>query len=231
MATKKIEIPAEHWDGVFGPSSCLVIDTTVDAQGRVNAAAHATATRVCHNPVDICITVNDFSHTWSNIQETGEFVINVVPFDIDVLEKVRIVGLPFERGVNELERANLTSIPSIAVAPPRVADCKAHYECKVEWTKHWGHRVMICGRVVAVTMDEDCYDPRGLIRWENLKPAHFCGAPYDGNFVGAYEPLFAEMKYDGPRDWRTDLGETIKRSGVDWGAATANLNFPNVLQP
>jgi hypothetical protein len=70
-----------------------------------------------------------------------------------------------------------------------------------------------------------------LIRWENLKPAHFCGAPYDGNFVGAYEPLFAEMKYDGPRDWRTDLGDTIKRSGVDWGAATANLNFPNVLQP
>ena len=225
----KIDIPAEHWDGVFGPSSCLGIETTVSSDGVVNAAAHATVTRVSHHPVDIAITVNDFSHTWRNIQQTGEFVVNIVPFDVEVLRRTRIVGLPFPDGVNELERAGFTAIASQAVQAPRIAECRAHYECKVEWTHHWGHRVMVVGRVVAVSMNEDCYDPRGYLYWDKLAPAHFCGVPYDGNFVPANEPTFVPLDYDGPRDWRPDLADTVKRSGVDWGAASANLDYPDVL--
>jgi len=225
----KIDIPAEHWDGVFGPSSFLGIETTRGPDGRVNAAAHATVTRVSHVPVDIAITVNDFSHTWRNIEATGEFVVNLVPFDEDVLRKVRIVGLPFEDGVNELERAGLTALESRSVSPPRVAECPAHFECRVEWTRHWGHRVMVVGRVVAASMDEEAYDPRGYIRWHTARPAHFCGVPFDGNFVPAFEHHFVPLDYDGPRDWRPDLTTTVARSGVDWGSASSDLDYPNVL--
>ncbi len=35
----KLDVPVARWDRVFAPSSCLVMITTADAQGRVNAAS------------------------------------------------------------------------------------------------------------------------------------------------------------------------------------------------
>src|SRR5262249_53739239 len=53
---KKIDVKPEWWDNIFAPSSCLTLITTVDAQGRVNAAAFGTCTRVCHDPMYIAFT-------------------------------------------------------------------------------------------------------------------------------------------------------------------------------
>ena len=39
---KKIDVPSEHWDRLFAPSSCLVMITTVDKEGRINAASYGT---------------------------------------------------------------------------------------------------------------------------------------------------------------------------------------------
>ena len=89
---------------------------------------------------------------------------------------------------------------------------------------------MVVGRVVAASLNEDCYDPRGYVYWDKLAPTQFCGVPYDGNFVPANEPHFVRLDYDGKRDWRPDLAQTVRRSGVDWGAATADLDYPNVLE-
>jgi flavin reductase (DIM6/NTAB) family NADH-FMN oxidoreductase RutF len=52
----KIDVKPEWWDNIFAPSSCLVLITTVDAAGRVNAAAFGTCTRVCHEPMYIAFT-------------------------------------------------------------------------------------------------------------------------------------------------------------------------------
>lgn len=201
----KVTVPAEQWDAMFAPSSCLVLDTTVDEHGQVNAAPHATTTRVCHDPVSFATTVSTHSHTAANLLATGEWVVNVVPFDVDMLGKVRVAGLPFKQDVSELDRAGLTPVPSLTVAPPRIAECKAHFECVVDWTKEWENRLMAVGRVVAVSIDEDCYDPAGTIRWDRLRPAIFCGFPYDGNFVPVFDPVHVTIPYDGPADWRTDI--------------------------
>lgn len=201
----KVTVPPEQWDAMFAPSSCLVLDTTVDEQGQVNAAPHATTTRVCHDPVSFATTVSTYSHTAANITATGEWVVNVVPFDLEMLGKVRVAGLPFKHEVNELDVAGLTSVPSLKVRPPRVAECKAHFECVVDWTREWENRLMAVGRVIAVSIDEDCYDPGGTVRWDHLRPALFCGFPYDGNFVPVFEPVHVKIPYDGPADWRTDI--------------------------
>jgi flavin reductase (DIM6/NTAB) family NADH-FMN oxidoreductase RutF len=203
--TGKIDVPVEQWDAMFAPSSCLVLDTTVDEDGLVNAAPHATCMRVCHDPVYFSVTVNSHSHTAANLRSTGQWVVNVVPFDVQMLGKVRVAGLPFQHGVNELDRAGLTALPSLVVGPPRIAECEAHFECVVEFTHEWQNRLLAIGRVVAVSVDEDCYDPAGRIWFDRLKPGIFCGFPYDGNFVPAYEPVHVEIPYDGPPDWRTDI--------------------------
>ena len=116
----KIDVPSEHWDKLFAPSSCLVMITTVDKEGRINAASFGTCTRVCHDPVYISFTVGAPKDTAHNVQETGEFVVNVPPFEREILEKVRVVGLDFPPKVNELGESR----PDRA-CPPKLSNRRA----------------------------------------------------------------------------------------------------------
>src|SRR4029077_3275620 len=140
-SASKIDVQPEWWDNIFAPSPCLVLITTVDRESNVNAAAFGTCTRVCHEPMYIAFTCSADKDTTNNVLATGEFVVNVVPCEQAVLDKVPVCGLPFKPGVNELERAGLTAIPARVVRPPRIAECRAHFECKVEWTRAWLYRV------------------------------------------------------------------------------------------
>ena len=103
----KVTQRSAWWDRLFAPSSALAIVTTVDEAGNPNAAAFGTCTRVNHNPVDIAFTCRPSKDTSLNVLATREFVVNLPPFERDVLEAVRVVGLPFARGVNELTKAGL----------------------------------------------------------------------------------------------------------------------------
>lgn len=194
----KLDQPRKWWDRLFAPSSCLAMITTVDRDGRVNAATYGTCTRVHHEPVYIAFTANIGADTVRNVTETGEFVVNLPSFDKASLEAVRVVGLPFARGVSELEKAGLTALPSVVVKPPRILECPRHFECKLEWTKEWAGRLMIVGEVVAASVNVDCVDEQGYILWDRVRPAHYCGAPYGGKFVAAYETMDAGLPYDGP---------------------------------
>ena len=196
--SRKIDVPNEHWDRLFAPSSCLVMITTVDDTGQINAASFGTCVRVCHEPVYIAFTVGAAKDTYHNVLATDEFVVNVPSFEREILEKVRVVGLEFPARVNELEKAELTAIPSKVVKPPRIAECRSHFECKVEWTKQWLHRLMVVGKVVGASVDEGCVDENGYILWDKVKPAHYCGHEYKTKFVAAYQTMQVDMTYDGP---------------------------------
>ena len=194
----KLDQPHKYWDRLFAPSSCLAMITTVDREGRVNAASYGTCTRVHHEPVYIAFTANIGADNANNVLATGEFVVNLPRFEKRSLAQVRVVGLPFAPGVSEIDKAGLTALPSTMVKPPRIAECPRHFECKVEWTKEWSQRLMVVGLVVAASVDADCVDAQGYVLWEKVKSAHYCGAPYGGRFVAAYETVAAEIPYEGP---------------------------------
>jgi flavin reductase (DIM6/NTAB) family NADH-FMN oxidoreductase RutF len=195
---EKVDVPSGHWDRLFAPSACLVMITTVDEAGIVNAASFGTCVRVCHDPVYIAFTVGAYKDTYNNVLSTNQFVANVPPFERAVLEKVRVVGLEFPPQVNELEKAGLAAIPSKIVKPPRIAQCRSHFECEVEWTRQWLNRLMVVGKVVAASVDEDCVDKDGYVVWDKLKPAHYCGNAYKNGFVAAHEPMWIDMIYNEP---------------------------------
>ena len=214
---RKIDVKPEWWDNIFAPSSCLVIITTVDKTGRVNAAAYGTCTRVNHDPDYVSFTTGVGKDTCNNIIATGEFVANVVPFEQEMLDKTLMCGLPFKPGIDELQKAGLTAMPSRTVRPPRIAECRSHFECKVEWTKQWIHRLMVCGKVSAVSIDDGCMTEKGQIVWDKVKPAHYCGFRYQDRFVPAYDkPTRGVWHYDGQDD--------EFREGEDWRNAHRSVD-------
>jgi flavin reductase (DIM6/NTAB) family NADH-FMN oxidoreductase RutF len=95
-----------------------------------------------------------FTHTYQNISNTGEFVINFPSADYldDIMETCRF----YPEGVNELDFTNFTAIPSQQVKPPSIKECGQIMECKLnkqyELDKIQAH---IIGDIVALVFDEE----------------------------------------------------------------------------
>jgi flavin reductase (DIM6/NTAB) family NADH-FMN oxidoreductase RutF len=67
--------------------------------------------------------------TLRNIRETGEFVINVVTFEL--AEAMNLTSGDYDAAINEFEVAKLASAPSKLVRPRRVAESPVSFECKL----------------------------------------------------------------------------------------------------
>jgi flavin reductase (DIM6/NTAB) family NADH-FMN oxidoreductase RutF len=107
--------------------------------------------------------------TLRNVEETGEFVINVVSEAMAAAANASSAELPFE--VDEFPISGLTPIPSEAVRPPRVAQSPAQMECKLLQVIYTGHTarsgVIVLGEIVRLHVREDLVenfrvDPTGL---------------------------------------------------------------------
>ena len=107
--------------------------------------------------------------TLRNVEETGEFVVNVVSDSIANAANATAADVPPE--VDEFELARLTPLPSSVVRPPRVAESPAHMECRllqVIYTSHQpGGGVIVLGEIVrfhirAGLVDGFRVDPSGL---------------------------------------------------------------------
>jgi flavin reductase (DIM6/NTAB) family NADH-FMN oxidoreductase RutF len=137
----------------------ITIITTLDKQGRVNAApySHIMQYDVMPKNPRMILGFRQTSHTWCNILETGEFVINCPSADNldDMMETARF----WPEGVNELEHTNLTPIPSLKVKPPSIKECPQIAECTVDQIirleKSSG---IIIGKIEALVFDEELID-------------------------------------------------------------------------
>lgn len=88
-----------------------------------------------------------------NIRETGQFVVNLV--SEDNAAQMNVTAIEFDYGVNELEQAGLTPIPSIRVKPPRIGESPVAMECELLQIVELGDTSLILGRVVAMHIHDD----------------------------------------------------------------------------
>jgi flavin reductase (DIM6/NTAB) family NADH-FMN oxidoreductase RutF len=98
--------------------------------------------------------------TLRNVEETGEFVINVVSDAIAAQANATSAEVPPE--VDEFELSGLTPIASEAVRPPRVAESPAQMECRlmqvIYTSREPGGGVIVLGEVVRFHVREDLFD-------------------------------------------------------------------------
>jgi len=94
-----------------------------------------------------------FKDTALNIQDTGEFVINLVPERL--VQAMNLTAVDAPQGVDELALAGLATLPSTHVAPPRIADSPVSYECVALSSVVTGPgQTVVIGRVRAVHIDD-----------------------------------------------------------------------------
>ena len=99
--------------------------TTVDPEGRVNAAPFSFFNVLSADPAILALGVEnhaDLSHkdTGRNIRLTGEFTVNIV--DFANLHPMNVTAVPFPAGVDELAAAGLTALPGTHIRAPYIAE-------------------------------------------------------------------------------------------------------------
>lgn len=108
--------------------------TTVDAQGRVNAAPFSFFNAVGSAPPTVVLGFEpnaDGSQkdTPNNIVATSEFVVNLV--DRALAERMSEAAASLPPGVSEVDHVGLDTIPSVAVTAPRLAASPVAMECRL----------------------------------------------------------------------------------------------------
>lgn len=128
--------------------------TTVDGQGRVNAAPFSFFNVLSSDPAIVGVGIGthpDLSvkDTGRNIQMTGEFTVNIV--DHACLEAMNVTATPFPSEVDELAAAGLTPVPGTHVASPYIAEAPVALECRRHVTVEVSaSRAIVLGQVVAM---------------------------------------------------------------------------------
>lgn len=89
-----------------------------------------------------------------NIGATGEFVVNLVSFELSAAMNVTAMEFPPQE--SELAAAALETAPSVKVKPPRIAKSPVSYECSCfQLTDIGGGATLVLGRVLAVHVRDD----------------------------------------------------------------------------
>ena len=149
--------------GLIVPRPIALI-TTMDRRGRVNAAPYSFFNVLTDEPPIVAFgsaAKSDGSpkDTPRNIEETREFVVNLV--DEELAEAMAVCAVDFPCDVEEPGEAGLARAPSTTVGVPRIAGAFAAIECRLRQSIAAGLRSrIILGDVTMIHVADGCMDPK-----------------------------------------------------------------------
>ncbi len=139
--------------------------TTLSREGVSNLAPFSFFNGVSSDPPVVSIAVGSRrdgskKDTWRNVEETGEFVVNVVVPEL--MDAVITGAKDLPHNVSELELSKEPTLPSLKVKPPRLANSPVSLECTLLRVVEVEDTGLILGRVVQFHVkDEGVRDGRG----------------------------------------------------------------------
>lgn len=147
----KIELPEkppehikEQWEGQFslfsyigfvvGVPAPMFIVTTLKENGLPNAALSAWGMMAGSGlEPKFILQVHNYTDSRRLIERNGEFVVNFP--SITLTKQMRATVNRYDTDTDEVQASGLRAEPSKIVKAPRIAECFACLECRVDWLK------------------------------------------------------------------------------------------------
>lgn len=169
---KEISIPALHnyLQGAVAPRPIAFV-SSMDSTGNINLSPFSFFNVFGSNPPTLIFSPNrrvrdgSTKHTLDNVLVHDEVVINMV--DYAMVEQMSLASCEYDQGVNEFIKAGFKAIPSQFIKPPRVAESKVSFECKVkqiiQFSDEGGSPNLVICEVLLIHLSEDILDAHGHI--------------------------------------------------------------------
>jgi flavin reductase (DIM6/NTAB) family NADH-FMN oxidoreductase RutF len=164
----------------------IAFASTVDKEGNVNLSPFSFFNCFGANPPIVIFSParrgrdNTTKHTYENLREVPEVVINVVNYEM--VQQTSLASTEYPKGVNEFVKAGFTESRSVMVKPPRVAESPIAMECKVLQIIQTGDQgaagnLVIC-EVLLMHISETVMDQEGRIDPWKLDAVARLGSDY-----------------------------------------------------
>ncbi|WP_281688157.1 flavin reductase family protein [Pseudomonas citronellolis] len=108
--------------------------STLSAQGQGNLAPFSFFQVISDEPPTLMVNTSirddgSVKDTLRNVRETGQLVIHLV--SAAQAETMNATAATLPHGVSEIEQVGIATLPSVRVAPPRVAGAAVAFECEL----------------------------------------------------------------------------------------------------
>ena len=169
---KEISVPKLHAYllGSIGPRP-IALASTIDKDGNRNLSPFSFFNIFSANPPIAIFSParrgrdNTTKHTYENVKEVKEVVINVVNYDI--VQQVSLSSTEYEKDVDEFIKSGLTPVESELIRPARVKESPVQLECIVkdviELGQGGGAGNLVLSEIVMIHVDESILDEDGRI--------------------------------------------------------------------
>ena len=184
---KEIPVPKMHSYllGAVAPRP-IAFASTIDKAGNINLSPFSFFNVFSANPPILIFSPsrrgknNTTKHTYENVLEVPEVVINIVNFAI--VQQASLSSTEYEKDVNEFIKSGLTPVESDRVKPPRVEESPVSFECKVNQVIPLGDQggagnLVIC-EVLLMHVKDDILDEDGKIDQSKLDAVARMGGDY-----------------------------------------------------
>jgi flavin reductase (DIM6/NTAB) family NADH-FMN oxidoreductase RutF len=121
-------LPHDPFNAIVGPRTIGWISSR-GASGQVNLAPYSFFNAFNYIPPIVGFSSIGYKDTVRNIEETGEFVWNLVTRPLAEQMNTSCAAVPPD--VNEFVLAGLTEAPSRRISVPRVAESPVSFECRL----------------------------------------------------------------------------------------------------
>ena len=144
------------------PSTMLnpvpVVMVSSGTMEQANIITIAWAGTICSEPPMVSISVRPERHSYGLIQESGEFVINLVTEEL--AKACDYCGVKSGRDIDKFEKLGLTKLESETVAAPGIEQSPVRIECKVKQQIPLGSHDIFLAEVTGVTVDDKYFDEK-----------------------------------------------------------------------
>jgi flavin reductase (DIM6/NTAB) family NADH-FMN oxidoreductase RutF len=130
----------------------VVLVTTIDQRGVPNVCTVAWSMPVSVNPPLVAIALQKRHKTTKNIEETGEFVLNIPGKNL--LEVAEQCGSESGWQVNKFEKYKIKHLPSKIIKAPRIENALGYLECKLYAKYEGGDHYIFVGEILLAEADE-----------------------------------------------------------------------------
>jgi flavin reductase (DIM6/NTAB) family NADH-FMN oxidoreductase RutF len=141
--------------------------STIDRAGQVNLSPFSFFNLFSTTPPVLIFSPsrrvrdNTTKHTWHNVHEVPEVVINIV--DFPMVQQVSLSSCDYPKEVSEFTKAGFTEEAATLVRPPMVKESKVRIECRVLDTRSLGDQpgagnLVIC-EALRMHIDDSILDP------------------------------------------------------------------------
>ena len=168
---------------IFKPGNMLyplpvVMVSCTDEFGNNNIITVAWCGTICTNPPMVSVSIRPERHSYSMIEKTKEFVINLTTEELT--KATDFCGVRSGRDVNKFKEMNLTPKKGEKVNAPIIVESPVNIECRLKEIIKLGSHDMFIAEVVGVQVDKKSMNETGKFELNKTRLVVYSHGEYYG---------------------------------------------------